>query len=97
MSSRLKKDTVTIRGEDFAIREWTALERAEFLKRSKEDLLSAGIYIAHRCTIKDDGKPYWAKESDAGGEPPELIDGLTAAICKLSGLEISAEDESKKD
>lgn len=90
-SARLKKSTVEARGETFQIREWTAAERAEFLKRSRDDALSAQIYIAHRCTLKEDGKPVWPKESDAGDEPSDLMDVIVTAVCKLSGLDPEAE------
>lgn len=94
-SQRLKKSEVEVRGETFQIREWTSTERAEFLKRSKDDALRASIYIAHRCTITEDGKQIWPKEGDAGEEPSEITDALTTAICKLSGLD--AEEGAAKN
>lgn len=83
-SARLKRDTVEVRGEVFTIRQWTASERAEYVKRSRDDALLGSVYIVHRCTLREDGTAMWPKESDAGGEPTEITDAITAAIVRLS-------------
>jgi hypothetical protein len=92
-STRLKKDAITVRDEEFHYREWTGTERAEFTKRCKEDPMLAAVYLSHRCTFKPDGTPMWPKESDAAGEPTEITDAISAAVCKLSGL--VTDDEGK--
>lgn len=96
-SNRLKTKEVTVRDEQFKIREWTTEERSKFLKMSQEDALLAVAYLAHRCTLKDDGSSEWPKENQAREEPPELIDGLVKEITELSGLKMETEEDKAKN
>ncbi len=103
LSKRLRNLDVEVRGETFKIREWTAVERAEFMKRCRDDAMLAAAYLAHRCTVKEDGALLWNKETDARDEPPELTDALSVEICKLSGVDPAKakgeakDEEPKKD
>lgn len=83
---RLKRETITIDGTDYLVRQWTGLERAEFFKRSRDDAMLASIYIVQRCTINEDGSPRWKTEALAGGESTDILDPLTQKICELSGV-----------
>jgi len=99
--SRLKTDTVTIRGEAFKIREWTPSERKGFLQKNDADRYMAGVYLAWCCTLNDTGGRLFTSEKFiADEEPTELSDELAAAILKLSGSgarSAEAEDPGKKD
>lgn len=86
----LYRDTVTFRKKAYTVREITYAERREFIKLAESKADSIGAYLASRCTINEDGSRVFADESALDGKPPGLIDALSNAVLKLSGVDVTA-------
>ena len=93
--SRLIRETVTIRGEDFIVREWTPAERSAAFKTRESDVSAFPAAVAYSCTIKEDGKRFFASLDAVQQEPAAIVDELCAAALRLSG--VLDQDEEKND
>lgn len=82
--SRLKRETLTVRGEMYIVREWTLDERGQFIAEHEKDKSAALSVLVTSCTINEDGSRRFATTETVRAEPASVVDDLAEAILRLS-------------
>jgi hypothetical protein len=85
--AELRRITVDIEGISVTVREFSALEWAEFMELREQDRTAACAYILHLCVLNEDGSERWtADEAKAvAGGASRVVARLVNAIQRLSG------------
>jgi hypothetical protein len=86
--AELKSVVVDVEGISVKVREFSALEYAEFQDRKAESFQKAGAYLLQRCVLNDDGSPRWTEEEaeKVAGGSARVLTRLINAIHRLSGF-----------
>jgi hypothetical protein len=82
--SNLKSSTIKVRGEEVAIRELTAGQRAQLYTVFKDDPVAAMPLVCAFCA-RDGGNPMFTAE-EAAELPPDVVDAIANEALKLSGM-----------
>jgi hypothetical protein len=94
--SALKRDKITVKGQEVHYRELSVAERTAMLKIAQESPADVPAYLVASCLTTPDGARLFTAEqaAEVSQQAPDVVDAVAAAIMSLSGLK---EDVSPKD
>jgi hypothetical protein len=92
--AELRRLTVDVEGISVTIREFSALEWAEFTDLRESDKTAACVYLLHRCVLNEDGEPRWSEDEarKVASGASRVVARLINAIQRLSGFAEKHED-----
>jgi hypothetical protein len=92
--AELRRITVDVDGHSVLIREFSALEWAEFTDKRDTDRTAACAYLLQLCVLNEDGTPRWTQDEarQVAGGAARVVARLVNAIQRLSGFSEKHED-----
>lgn len=87
----LKRNTVSVKGQEVHFRELSVSERAKMLEVAKGSPGDAPAWLVATCITDADGKALFDAETakQVSGLAPEVVDTVASAILDLSGMKES--------
>ena len=92
MKFKLKETTVEVRGESVRVREMTHAERLQWVQVATEDRWAGPALLLSLCIL--DPK---MTEEEAGALPGEVVQVISNAVMKLSGLAVTEKEKAEKE